>query len=173
MIVFMTKNTLPPSMRQVMLLALILITPLALVIAAMSHSGVNTAEFVLGALIAGFLVLLYFVVTRHAVEISPERLTVRHSIYTVAIERSAISAAKVQQVRTAGCLGLAVRTNGIAAFGYLSGWFRTGDSRRAFCAVSQNPLYLVTFEGNPDCRQLALSADADVARQIEAWAAAK
>lgn len=166
-------STFPPSLRQVALLALIMLAPLGVAIAAVARSASTPTLVILGGVLLIFIGILYFVTARHTVEVRPGRLIVRHSLYTLAIDRSAVSAVKVQQVRTNGCLGLAVRTNGIAAFGYLSGWFRTGDSSRAFCAVSQGPLYLVTLEGNPDCRYLALSADADVARQVEAWAAAK
>jgi len=169
MIYLMT--TFPPSLRQVALLALIMLAPLGIAIAAVARSASTPTLVILGIVVMVFVVILYFVTARHTVEVRRERLIVRHSLYTLAIDRSAISAAKVQQVRTNNCLGLAVRTNGIAAFGYLSGWFRTGDSSRTFCAVSQGPLYLVTLEGNPDCRYLALSADAGIAAKIEAWAA--
>ncbi len=166
-------TTFPPTLRQVTLLALIMLVPLGVSIAAVSHSASTPTMVILGVVLLVFLAILFFVASRHSVEVGPERLTVRHSLYTFSIDRRAINAAKVQQLRTNGCLGLAVRTNGIAAFGYLSGWFRTSDGSRAFCAVSHGPLYLVTLDGSPDCRYLALSGNADVAGKIEAWAAAK
>lgn len=169
----MTTNNFPPSSRQVWLLALIMLLPLGIAIAIVSRSAAPPVLAILGAALLVLVVILFFVMSRHTVEVGPERLTVRHSLYTLSIDRSAVSAAKIQQVRTISCLGLAVRTNGIAGFGYRSGWFRTNDSSRAFCAVSQGPLYLVTFEGFADCRQLALSANADIAGKIAAWAGAK
>ena len=67
-------------------------------------------------------------------------------------------------------IGLALRTNGVAGFGYLSGWFRRVGNEKIFCAVSQGPLWLLTFEGSAGCRQLALSASAETVRRIEEWA---
>ena len=164
-------TSFPPTSRQVTLLALLMLVPLGILIAAVARSAETPTMVILGLVLLVFIAILFFVASRHTVDVGPRRLTVRHSLYTLDIERCTITAAKVQQVRTTNCLGLAVRTNGIAAFGYLSGWFRTNDSSRIFCAVSQGPLYLVTFEGNPDCRQLALSANADIAGKIEAWTA--
>jgi len=169
----MTINSFPPSPRQVWLLALIMLAPLGVAIAAVSRSAAPPVLVILAAALLVLVAILYFVMTRHTVEVDAQRLTVRHSLYTLSIERGAVGTAKIQAVRTVGCLGLAVKTNGIAAFGYRSGWFRTNDGSRAFCAVSQGPLYLVTFEGYADCRQLGLSANADIAGKIEAWANAK
>lgn len=169
----MTTSNFPPSARQVALLALIMLAPLGIAMAAISRTASTPALVILGIALLVLAAILVFVMARHSVEVSPERLTVKHSLYTLAVERRAVGTVKIQQVRTIGCLGLAVRTNGIAAFGYLSGWFRTRDGSRAFCAVSQGPLYLVTFEGQAECRQLALSASPDIAAKIEAWAAAK
>jgi hypothetical protein len=169
----MTKIDFPPSPRHVVLLSLILFAPLALSFAGVWFAAPKPGQVppVLGVLLLVFAAIIVLVARRHSIEISPQRLTVRHSAYTARIERSEVAALSVQEVATAGQLGLVTRTNGIAAFGYLSGWFRRTGNGSTFCAVSHGPLYLVTFEGSAKCKHLALSASPDVARRIAAWAA--
>jgi hypothetical protein len=108
---------------------------------------------------------------RHAIEITQDALVIRHSFYTLAIERHAVQAVQARAVSSMDELGLSTRTNGIAAFGYLSGWFRGVRGERIFCACSQWPVYLITFDGRTRCRQLALSTTPEIARNIEVWAA--
>jgi hypothetical protein len=169
----MTKDDFPPSPRHVLLLALILFAPLALSLAALWFAAPRPgqAPLVLEIVLLAFAAIIVAVARRHSVEIAPDRLTVRHSLYTARIARSDVASLSVQELAAPHQLGLALRTNGIAAFGYLSGWFRRAGGGRTFCAVSRGPLYLVTFEGGARCKYLALSASPELARRIAAWAA--
>jgi hypothetical protein len=167
----MTNTDYPPSLRQLLLLALILFTPLVFTFWAMSRSAPQPGALAtVGVVTVGFMAILYFVAARHAVDVTPERLTIRHSVYTLKIERSQVTGVSVRQADSVARLGLAIRTNGIAAFGYYSGWFRRSGNHKVFCAVSQGPLYLLDFEGSAKCRQLALSASPETIRRIEDWA---
>ncbi|WP_374580047.1 hypothetical protein [Pseudoduganella sp.] len=167
----MTTTASPPSSRQVSLLALILFAPLSLTAWALLATSPKPAGLATVAVIAvGFVAILYFIVARHAVELTPSRLKVKHSLYTFSLERSEVSALRVSELASADQIGLALRTNGVAGFGYLSGWFRRVGNEKIFCAVSQGPLWLLTFEGSAGCRQLALSASAETVRRIEEWA---
>lgn len=152
-------------------MALILFAPLGIVfwlILTASHDRAGAVA--VGATLAGLLVVLYFILTRYSVAITPEQLVVRHSIYTFKLARSEVKAVSARQVAASADLGLVIRTNGVAGFGYLSGWFRRIGNEKTFCAVSQGPLWLLTFEGSAKCRQLALSASPETIRSIEDWA---
>lgn len=166
----MTKSPSPPSPRQLWLLALVLFAPLALTIWLTLATSAKTGALVtVGAVLAVFIVIFCCILWRYSVEVTPERLTVRHSLYTFSLARSDVTAVSVQELASPAQLGLVLRTNGIAGFGYLSGWFRRVGNHKAFCAVSQGPLWLLTFDGNASCRQLALSASPEVIRSIQQW----
>jgi hypothetical protein len=175
----MAKNDLPVSSKQIVYLSLTVFIPLALALVvvfwAPSKPGQMRSD---GALAAGIIAviaigLLSLIVTtakRHVIEISRDTLVIRHSLYTLAIERSAVDSAKVREITSMDQVGLSTRKNGIAAFGYFSGWFWGRNGDLTFCALSKWPVYLITFEGSLKCRQLALSTSPEVARSIEAWA---
>lgn len=167
----MTTTTFPPSARQAWLLALILFAPLGIVFWLMLTAAHGSAGLVVvGATLAGLAVVMYFILSRHSVAIAPDQLVVRHSIYTLKLARSEVKAIGACQVASLDDLGLVLRTNGVAGFGYLSGWFRRVGNGKTFCAVSQGPLWLLNIEGSAKCQQLALSASPETIRRIEDWA---
>ncbi|XLZ69335.1 hypothetical protein ABT364_22805 [Massilia sp. SR12] len=167
----MMTTTFPPSARQAWLMALILFAPLGIVLWLMlTASHGNAGVVVVGVTLAGLMVLMYFILTRYSVLITPEHLVVRHSVYTLKLARSEVKAVSACQVASLDDLGLILRTNGVAGFGYLSGWFRRVGNRKTFCAVSQGPLWLLNIEGSAKCQQLALSASPETIRRIEDWA---
>ncbi|HEY5798993.1 MAG TPA: hypothetical protein VIT92_02175, partial [Burkholderiaceae bacterium] len=148
--------------------------PLALTFGAVWTQSASLAVMPLLLLtLLAFIAIIAAVARRHAVEIQAAQLTVRHSLYTFSIKRSEVDAVSVIELADPGQLGLSIRTNGIAAFGYLSGWFRRGSSGRTFCAIAKGPLYLVSFEGRASCKHLALSANPELASAIAAWAPAQ
>ena len=173
----MVKSDIPVSSRQILYLTLLTFAPLLLafgVIAwAPSKPGQSDtlAVWIVGAVSLLLLAMIATTVKRHAIEITGKALVIRHSMYTLRIERSAVVSASVREVGSLDQLGLSTRKNGIAAFGYLSGWFRGAQGDLTFCAISARPLYLITFNGSANCRRLAISASPDVVRAIEAWCA--
>ena len=173
------KKDLPVSLKQLLYLALLIFFPLAISAAVVvwapskpGHGGSDTllALAIVGAIAAVLIAVLLVAARRHAVEISGEGLVVRHSVYTLALERSEVESAKARAITSLDQLGLSTRKNGIAAFGYFSGWFRGAHGDLTFCALSQWPVYLITFEGSTRTRQLAISANAQLIHEIEAWA---
>ena len=175
----MEKDDIPVSSKQVLYLALLIFLPLALS-AAMIHWAPpkpgqteldNLLAFgIVGAIATVLFGMLVIAAKRHVIEISRDVLVVKHSLYTLALERSEVESAKAREVNSLDQLGLSTRKNGIAAFGYFSGWFWGAHGNITFCALSRWPVYLVTFEGTTKCRQLALSASPEVVRRIEVWA---
>lgn len=174
-------NNIPLSARQVTYLTLVMFLPLLVAFAALAWappkpgqtpSDTQTAAWVVGTISLLLLGIVIAVVKRHTVELTSDTLVVRHSLYTLRLSRNAIVSASVRQVASVDELGLSARTNGVAAFGYLSGWFKGIRGDAVFCAISQQPVQLITFEGKTPCRSLAISASPDVARRIEQWCGA-
>lgn len=164
----MQKYNLSVLPRQIASLVLLTVGPLFLAMAAILW---NRASLVGVAIIlaVGLLVLgmIASVVMRHSVEVSGNALVVKHSMYTLRVERSALRA--VQHITSPEQLGLSTKKNGIAAFGYYSGWFSGTRNETIFCAVSTLPADVLSLEGHPKCQRLAISSNPLVA----AWAAEK
>ncbi|WUR15451.1 hypothetical protein E7V67_010215 [[Empedobacter] haloabium] len=175
----MTKAELPVSRRQLGWLAVMLLTPILLVSVAVTqvppkpgHTAMDAllGWSVLGAVTLVLLTMLVMMARRHAIDIDDNVLVVRHSLYTLRLRRADVGALHLRRVTSRNELGLGLRTNGIAACGYYSGWFSGQRGERVFCAVSTWPAYLVTVEGNARCRRLALSMSAEVAQRVARWA---
>lgn len=128
-----------------------------------------------GMMIVAMTILLIVTVcgamiVRRSIELSNEELVIRHSYYRLKIARKDVTAVEVSQLNSMDELGIVLKTNGIAAFGYLSGWFRMRTGAPLFCAVSARPAYLVTFTGaRLDCRTVAVSCSANMAEQLRRW----
>lgn len=173
------KN-LPISSRQLLSMSMVMLAPLVLSVAVMywapakpghTPSDTWTAALVVGAtalLLAGLVAASAF---RHAIEITPDFVTVRHSVYTLKLARGDVTSVTVRELGSISEAGLTGRKFGTAIFGYYSGWFWGARGALTFCAVSATPVYLVTLEGKATCRQLVLSAGPDVARELAGWAA--
>jgi hypothetical protein len=147
----------------------------ALVAWAPAKPGHTPADTLMaGGVVAGVVLLLAAIMAaaamRHAIEITPGAIVVRHSIYTLTLDRAAVTSATVRAIASIDEAELTTRKNGTALFGYYSGWFRDKRGALAFCAASATPLYLVTLEGDTKCRQLVLSASPEIARDIAEWA---
>lgn len=175
----MKKNDIPVSSKQVLYLAILIFLPLALSVAAVlwvpKKTGYTKSDDlwalgIVGAIAAILLGMLIVAAKRHVIEFSRDTLVVKHSLYTLALNRSEVESAKVSEVNSLDKLGLSTRKNGIAAFGYFSGWFWGMHGNLTFCALSRWPVYLITFEGTAKCRQLAISASPEMTRNIELWA---
>lgn len=172
------KN-LPTSPRQLLYLALSLLTPMLLSVAlicwAPAKPGHTPNDTLIAVGVVVVIVLLFAAIVaaaamRHAIDITPGAIVVRHSLYTLTLERAAVTSATVRAIDSIAEAGLTTRKNGMALFGYYSGWFRGRRGAPTFCAASATPLYLVTLEGDTKCRQLVLSASPGIARDIAAWA---
>lgn len=175
----MKPNDIPVSLRQVFYLAFTIFMPLllaaVLIIWVPSKPGQTGSDFVIAAGVLGIvsivlLVLVVVVAHRHAVEIVDDAIVIKHSLYTLVLERNEVNLAHTSKVNSIDQLGLSTRKNGIAAFGYYSGWFWGAYGDLTFCAVSKWPVYLIKFEGSSKCRQIALSASPEVISSIENWA---
>lgn len=175
----MTKTELPIPRRQLGWLAVLLLTPMLLVSIAVTgappkpgHAGTDLllGWSVIGAVTLVLLATLVMIARRHVIEIDEHVLVVRHSLYTLRLRRADVDALRVRRVAALDELGLGLRTNGIAACGYYSGWFSGRGGERTFCAISTWPAYLVTVEGTARCRRIALSMPTDVALRVARWA---
>lgn len=175
----MANNDIPVSSKQIVCLSLTVFIPLALALIVVFWAPAEPGQMksdgmleagILGAIAISLLGMIVATARRHTMELSRDMLVIRHSLYTLVIERSTVDLAKARAITSIDQLGLSTRKNGIAAFGYFSGWFRGVNGDLTFCALSKWPVYLITFEGSGKCRRLALSASPDVARSIEAWA---
>jgi hypothetical protein len=173
-------QTLPTSSRQLLYMALVLFAPLLLAAALIGWGPVKPGHTPTGTLVAacvvGAVALLFAAIVaacalRHAIGITPGALVVKHGMYTLKIDRAAVTSATVREIASVHDAGLSTRKNGAALLGYYSGWFWGRRGELVFCAVSTAPVHIVTFEGSAKCRQLVLSASPDVARAIAAWAA--
>lgn len=176
----MQKFELPISMRQVVKLALLLCAPLILSMAVVllawpkqgqAHGGLAVPVGLIVVTVIGLLGIVVAMMGRRVVGISPSTLHVKHSLYTLAIDKSSVTTISVCEVQSLADLGLAKKTNGIAAFGYRSGWFRRKQGDSIFCAVSTGPMYLIALGGHGKYRHLALSANVELIRRIEMWGA--
>jgi len=173
-----TKSDIPVSARQILYLALTMFAPMLFTIGVVAlvpaKSGQSASSEVMalttvGVILVGLVSVLLATVSRRVVEIRPDLLVVKYSLYTLAVNRSDIKSVQVWKITSLNQLGLSTRKNGIAAFGYFSGWFCGLNGDLTFCALSKWPVYLVTFDGDVKCKQLAISASDDLARQIESW----
>ncbi|WEF35120.1 hypothetical protein [Pseudoduganella chitinolytica] len=106
---------------------------------------------------------------RRAIDVDEHTIVIRHSLYTLRLRRADAAALRVTPVASLDELGLRLRRNGIAAFGYYSGWFSGPQGERTFCAASTWPAYLVAVEGSVRCRRIALSMPPELARRLAAW----
>ena len=172
-------NDIPVSSKQIRNLALIGFIPLALAVAVIfwappkagqTASDAWLAAAIVGVIAIGLFGLIAVTAMRHSIDVTPAALVIRHSMYTLVMERSAVKSATVREIKSLDQLGLSTKKNGVAAFGYFSGWFRGTRGELTFCALSTWPAYLVTIEGDAKCRRIALSASPELARSIEAWA---
>lgn len=112
----------------------------------------------------------FFMVTRRAVQLFGDTLVIKHSFYTFKINKTQARGVEVDEVQSYKELGISIKTNGIAAFGYLSGRFRSRSGKRMFCAVARFPAFRFQFDGNARCPQLALSCSREMAAAIRDWA---
>lgn len=174
----MKQYDIPVSSKQIFYLALLILLPPALAVAAVfwapSKPGHGKSDDVLALSIIGVIAvgvsgMLIAAAKRHVIELSQDILVVKHSLYTLAVPRKEVASASIREVSSLDKIGLSTRKNGIAACGYFSGWFWNTQGKLTFCAFSTLPVYLLTFEGSAKCRQLILGASPEMIRSIEAW----
>lgn len=174
----MQKNRIPMAFRQIVYLAVTIVLPLAfaavMVAIAPPKPGQTATDnivalSIVGTVAIGLAAMFMLALMRRSVDMTADMLTVKHSLYTLRVGRADFVSMDVRQISSLDQLGLSTRNNGIAAFGYLSGWFSDIHGGVIFCAVSEKPIYLVTFEGQLKCRQLVLSANPDVVVRLKEW----
>lgn len=165
--------------RQVVSLGLLVALPFlasAVGIAALSGERGNAspdlnlviALSLLCVLVAGGLMLA--IVARRSIVLAPDKLTVKHSFYTLDIVRSDASGAQVKRLHERREIGISTKRNGVAAFGFYSGWFFADGGKPCFCAVSALPVYAVYLPNNAECAVLAISCTEEMAEALREWA---
>jgi len=106
---------------------------------------------------------------RRQIVLSDNKLVISHSFYTLSIARSDVSSVTVTELAKADELGISTKKNGVAGFGYLSGWYNGPYGDLMFCAISSRPIYRVELDGNLRCSIIGLSCSAQMAQQIARW----
>ncbi|NHZ65612.1 hypothetical protein [Massilia genomosp. 1] len=139
------------------------------------HTTTPTATetgFVSGMLIASALLGLLVCTSmfiRHSVELTADALVIKHAFYTFRVERACIQGAVITRSGDMSSLAMSTKRNGIAAFGYYSGWFKVAHGERAFMAISGAPVVMLRFTGHPKCALLAVSGSATLEAELAAW----
>lgn len=176
----MKKEAVATAWSQVAAIVLLMAVPVgiaAYMIMQKSRARVADTGWDPAILIVAMTVLLIITVCgamvgRRSIELGSDELAIRHSFYSIKIARHDVSAVEVEELKSMDELGLTLKTNGVAAFGYLSGWFRMRNGARIFCAASAKPIYRVTFSSaRLNCSTLALSCSKDMAESIRRWLA--
>lgn len=130
----------------------------------------------IGLLIAGLLgafvvVTSVLMIKRRSIDISADRISIKHSYYTFNLDRSAVTSVSVREIQSINELGLSIKTNGIALFGYYSGWFLGVHNQKLFCAISAMPAFDIAIEGETlKCKRIGISCSPEVADRIRSWA---
>lgn len=169
---------IPTSKKQVFLTGMLFAVPLLLATGfyfLTPHAKAPTAMetgFVSGMLIASALLGLLVctsMLTRHSLEFNADVLVVRHAFYTFRLERARIQGPVIARSADLTSLPISTKRNGIAAFGYYSGWFNVAQGKRAFLAISGAPIVVLRFTGHPTCSLLAVNGNAALEAELAAW----
>lgn len=165
----MRTEQLPLAAGRVAALALLLFGPLAL--AAMLGAIMPAKPGDTGALAAGILglcamlMLAIFgaIAMRRSVTFGDRDVIIRHSFYTIRIDAQAWTGAALD---TVGQSGITFRKNGIAAFGYYSGWFAGARGDTVFCAIGGGTLYRIATPGHARCSAILIGCSAPLAHTL-------
>ncbi|NHZ87560.1 hypothetical protein F2P45_00710 [Massilia sp. CCM 8733] len=176
----MIKIDIPTSNKQVLPIGVLFAVPLLLttffyfLTPHQKAPGSMELGFVGGMLIASgvlALVLCASMLKRHSVELGPDAIVVKHAFYTFRLARADIRAPAVERLPDVRSLGISNKRNGIAAFGFYSGWFNATSGERVFMAVSGAPVVVLRFTGHPKCSVLAVSSGGNLEADLAAWLA--
>lgn len=169
---------IPTSNKQVVLIGMLFAVPLLFATGfyfLTPHAKAPTAietGFVSGMLIASAMLGLLVctsMLLRHSVALTADALVVRHAFYTFRLERARIQGPGITRSADVTSLAISTKRNGIAAFGYYSGWFNVAHGERAFLAISGAPIVVLRFTGHPKCSVLAVSGGAILEAELAAW----
>lgn len=172
------KIAIPSSNKQVVLIGMLFAAPLlfaASVYFFTAHDKVPGAAeqgFTGGLLIALALfaaATCASMLARRTVELGADAIVVRHSFYTLRLQRGELHAPAVSRVDDVRSLGITIKTNGIAAFGFYSGWFNSAHGGKLFLAISGAPVVVLRFTGHPRCAGLAMTGGAALEADLAAW----
>lgn len=175
----MTREIIAIAWRQLAMLLLLIISPLAIMLLVVTMElDPDPEDSGVAALIASVLcigaaaVVAWAMTSRRAVQLADDALRIQHSFYTLEVSRGDAHQLKVEQVQSLDDLAITIKKNGVAAFGYLSGWFYGPSGALMFCAVSEFPVFRLKLHGNTRCRLIAISCSHEMAAAIRAWAGA-
>ncbi|HEX8614312.1 MAG TPA: hypothetical protein VF800_23780 [Telluria sp.] len=172
------KIGIPTSTNKVFLIGMLFAVPLLLTTGFYFLSphqkvpGPMELGLVSGLLIASGLLAVATcacMLARRSVELTGDEIVLKHSFYTLRLRREAMQAPVISCTDDIRSLGIAIKTNGIAAFGYYSGWFNATDGQPIFLAISGAPIVVLRFAGHPTCSVLALSASDALQAKLAAW----
>lgn len=174
----MKTETLPLLPRQLIGMTLLIALPMLVAAAGMllfphSRAIKRTDVWMAAALLLAMVVLagavLGAMTRRRSISLDGAVLTVRASFYTARLDRAMLTAVAVERAEHARDLPVCIRTNGVAAFGYLAGWFSGSRGERCFCAVGAMPAFVFRFDRGAPVPLLILSCSAAMAAAIEHW----
>ncbi len=169
----MKKEAVRTAWSQVVGIILLMAIPVGIAAFMMmqnSRGGANPGTLIVAMTVLLIVTVCGAIIARRSIELSADELSIRHSYYSLKIARRDVSAVEVTKLASMSELGLTLKTNGVAAFGYLSGWFRLRTGARIFCAVSAKPIYRVTLTAaRLDCTTVALSCSEEMAESIRRW----
>lgn len=144
----------PPAVKvYVLLLALGLILPLAMSLAALflAKSSMSSAGMavVIALVLLPIVVIVAFIALRRNIEIEGHQLRVTGAFYSVALVLSEIRGEpRLIDAKSDSATQLVVRTNGIGLPGLQIGWFRLRNGEKCFAYITdEHPVYIQTKKG--------------------------
>lgn len=171
----MLTEKIPTAISQVVLLMVLILCPLLIAALIMLNAGpVRASDRVIanGLLLLSAITPLLFgflMLGRRTVAITTDALTIRHTFYRISIQRTELQQFSVRLLEPPVAEHLAIKTNGIAAFGFYSGWFSDHYGKKVFCAVSGQPVYLLELAGHPRLDTIIMSATPAVFQALQGW----
>lgn len=173
----MQINNIPTSYRQVFFIFLLVTIPIlfsAYVLFLPIGDRVNANDAKVGV---GLLVLsgvLSFAVcgsmlTRRSFSISDNSLQIKHTFYSVDLNRRELKNIQISEITESISSYISTKRNGVAAFGFYSGWFNGQYGKGIFCAVSRKPIYLLEFEGHNKLSAVLLSCNVEGFQALTEW----
>jgi hypothetical protein len=173
------RENIPISLKQVLFVGLLFVMPILL--AAIGTFGFpeshqsskeelwfSTTVLIAAAIIS--IVVCRSMITRRSVELTEEYILVKHTFYTFQVHWRDIHSVTVSRTSDVPDLKISTKKNGIAAFGFYSGWFNADYGELVFLAISVPPILVIRFAGHPKCSAVALSCSSAMEAGIRAWA---
>jgi hypothetical protein len=170
----MKRERIAVSFVQISFLAAVFLVPLffsLILINVGENTSRNHIATIMISIIGGLAIgLIWSIVGRRSILLHDSKLIIDHSFYTVELSRNQVRSIEVEKMRSTSELRISTKKNGIAGFGFLSGWFYGDFGDLVFCAVSKRPFYVATLNGaGLKFQKIALSCTDEMAKSIADW----